>query len=70
MKHTLESLKAEVIKAGFTVSSGSCEDDIGIVAFSVETVPGTWGHPQFEAYYSKLTGWTRIGNKETKGGAS
>ena len=62
---TLESLKDEVRKAGYTPSAGSWEDSENICVFSTESVPGCYGHPRFEASYSRTTGWLRIGNKSS-----
>lgn len=53
---TLDELKAEVIAAGFHVSAGSFEDGVMIYAASVETVPGTMGHPRYEVSYRKESG--------------
>lgn len=59
---TLESLKNEVVKAGFTVCS-QWEDEFAIHASSSETIPGCFGHPRFEATFCKRTGWLRIGKQ-------
>lgn len=60
---TLASLKAEVVKAGFTPSSASWEDATHIYAFSSEVMREHWGHPEFAASYSKDTGWLSIDGK-------
>ncbi len=60
---TLDTLKTEVTKAGFTLSCGAWEDETMAYAASVETVPGCFGHPSFEATYDKRHGWVRIGKQ-------
>ena len=57
---TLDSLKDEVRKAGYTPSEASWEDWDYIHAFSVQTTYGTLGHPAFCANYCKPTGWLSI----------
>jgi hypothetical protein len=64
---TFDQLKAEVVKAGFKVSAWSYEDDSHAVAFSLECWRGDYcGSPKFTAWYSKVTGWAKIGKKEFK----
>lgn len=62
---SLTDLKAEVIKAGFAVAT-AWEDEFMAYAGSVETVPGCYGHPRFEATFCKRTGWFRAGKKSRK----
>ena len=53
---TLEDLRKLVELAGFKPSAGSWEDDDRIFAFSIESVPGTMGHPRFALQYNKAIG--------------
>jgi len=54
---TLTEMKREVEVAGFTASAGCWEDELKIVAFSVESCgPATMGHPRFMVQYCKTTG--------------
>jgi hypothetical protein len=53
---TLEDMTKLVSLAGFGPSAGSWEDDDRIFAFSIESVPGTMGHPRFAIRYDKATG--------------
>jgi hypothetical protein len=62
-KPTLEALKSEVVRAGFTLSAGAWEDEHAIYAASAEAVPGCYGHPKFEATFCKRTGWLRLGKR-------
>lgn len=62
-KMTLETLKSEVVKAGFTLSCGAWEDETMMYAASVESVVGCFGHPSFEATFDKRSGWVRIGKQ-------
>jgi hypothetical protein len=60
---TFNSLKQEVIAAGYHVSSASWEDEHHIYAFSKETMPEHAGHPQFAASFHKDSGWLCIDGK-------
>lgn len=60
---SLEVLKSEVVKAGFKLSAGAWEDEYMMYAASVESIPGCYGHPRFEATYCKRTGWVYIGKQ-------
>lgn len=50
---TLDQLKAEIAKRGFTPSGGSWEDDRTACAFSVQVYRNTYGHPVLTATYDK-----------------
>jgi hypothetical protein len=62
-KWNLQYLKAEVVKAGHKLSAGSWEDEFMAYASSKDVIPGTFGHPRFEATICKRTGWVRIGKQ-------
>jgi len=55
-----EKLESEVVKAGFRLAT-SWEDEYMVYACSLETIPGCYGHPRFEASFCKRTEWLRIG---------
>ena len=64
---TLDQLKAEVEKAGYTVSASSYENENGAWAYSKEIWgPGSYGSPKFCACFNKKTGWAAIGGRAVK----
>lgn len=60
---TFEGLKRAVVQAGYIVSPCSWEDGEAIFVFSQEGNAPCYGHPEFEASYSKLTGWMNVGQE-------
>jgi len=60
---TMAILEQAVIDAGYRVSAASYEDEHTIFAASVEGDGACYGHPLFEAAYSKDTGWLRVTGK-------
>lgn len=59
---TLEEANRIVTDAGFE-SMGGFEDERMIIASSVKTIPGTYGHPAFTVQFMKCTGWLMVGDK-------
>jgi hypothetical protein len=59
---TLEMLRAEIRKQGFTNAfAADWEDEYSIYAFSVECHGiHTLGHTKCTAHYSKSTGWLTV----------
>jgi hypothetical protein len=48
---TMDQCKDRIVAAGCTVAEARCFDDYhGFYAASVETVPGTMGHPKIEVF--------------------
>ncbi len=60
---SLKELQAMVRAAGFTNCSADWENDAHVYAFSLEAVPGTFGHPKFTAHYGKYTGYLSVTGK-------
>ena len=55
---TIETVKAIVTDHGFETSAACWEDERTIYACSKKSAgPGTYGHPAFEATFSRETGW-------------
>lgn len=63
---TLDQLKAEVLKAGFSLSGSCYEDRDFAYASSLEVHPDSYCHPKFVACLDKRTVWVLIGKKSFK----
>jgi hypothetical protein len=53
IKPTIQAMEDKVKDAGYCVGAGSWEDEDHVYACSRKTIGGTFGHPQFEAYWSR-----------------
>lgn len=55
VRPTIAEQEQKVRDAGFRVSAGSWEDENHVYACSIEVCRGTYGHPMFEAYWTRKT---------------
>lgn len=53
---TLAELVSEMERKGIRVSAASYEDDRSVYVFSVDVIPGTFGHPKHTTHVNKQTG--------------
>lgn len=53
---TFAELVSEMERKGIHVSAASYEDARCIYVFSVEAIPGTFGHPKHTTHLNKKTG--------------
>lgn len=56
LHETYEGAKQLIKGSGYKISAGSYETERLICVFSVETIPGTFGHPKATVLYNKETG--------------
>lgn len=55
---TLQECQQLVKESGYkNFFSADWENDMHVYAFSVESIPGTYGHPAYTVHYQKFSGW-------------